>query len=125
MSGAEVPAWEPPSGQEPQLQLAGQCWDVIRVPEDQARKVQLKLGSFTGVIFADRWSYVWYWLVPVGTAETWDVPRTRALGAGAEVMVPTTNESAPERGVSWRVRPAPGRYLTDPERLREALETTS
>ncbi|MCP3821430.1 hypothetical protein NLX86_26030 [Streptomyces sp. A3M-1-3] len=61
-----------------------------------------------------------YWLVPVGTAASWDVPHTEALGPSTYVVVPPAILlSGP--GDHWERPPGPDGYLTDPGALRGAL----
>jgi hypothetical protein len=108
--------WQPPS--EIETQRAGVYWDAVRIEWPLAEKVLRTLGRRTGAVIEDRWAHVWYWLVPPGTADTWDVPGSLALGVACWVTVPCSTKS--DR-IVWRVPPNTHPVLTGPRLLAEAL----
>ncbi|MCL3994037.1 hypothetical protein [Streptomyces lavenduligriseus] len=75
---------------EPKLFAAGQEWDVIRVEADLGvRAVRLLEASGTplGPVLHDQTNDQAYFLVPPGSARTWQHERTRALGHGSWVVL--------------------------------------
>lgn len=101
------------------MRPAGVDWDAIRIPYDVGLHVLKILGPRTGAVVEGAHSF--YWFVPVGTAKTWDVPKTAALGEGAWVTVPPDRRTWPGAGPFWRVCPTSESRLTDPAGLRAAL----
>lgn len=108
--------WQPPGKIE--TQRAGVHWDAIRIEQPLAEVVLRSLGRRTGVVIEDRWAHVWYWLVPAGTADTWDAPGSMPLGVACWVTVPCSTKS--DR-IVWRVPPSTHAVLTGPRLLAEAL----
>lgn len=115
--------WIPPDSpadQSIQMRPANRDWDAIRVPVCHAQATIDALGSDCGAVLWDTWGGCVYWLVPVGTAATWDLPGTRACGAAQHVAIPSlSHRSRP--GLHWLIPPSRERCLTDPELLRGAV----
>lgn len=112
--------WKPPT--EIETQRAGVHWDAIRIREPLATSVLAALGNRTGAVIEDTLGGpTWYWLVPAGTADTWDVAGSDALGAACWVTVPGPQT----RGrIRWRVPPT-ATLLTGPRLLTDALDRCS
>jgi hypothetical protein len=105
------------------MQAAGRDWDAIRVPIHLARRTLEAASVESGAVLWDTWGGCMYWLVPVGTAVTWDVPHTRSCGDAHYVAIPSAgHRSGP--GLHWLIPPVGERVLTDPMVLRAALRTT-
>lgn len=101
------------------VRQAGVDWDAIRIPHQVGLRVLEILGARTGAVVEARHSF--YWFVPVGTAQTWDVPETVALGQDAWVTVPPERRTQPGADPFWHVCPTPDTWHTDPAGLRAAI----
>ncbi|GGY71216.1 hypothetical protein GCM10010363_60530 [Streptomyces omiyaensis] len=101
----------------------GTAWDVIAVPRERciaAARRHPELWSGVPVLEdqAADFAYVW---VPAGTASTWQVPGTVALGLPWFVAVPRPGgPQVPER--RWAQPPGLTPRLMDPDDLRTALK---
>lgn len=118
-----LPDRPPLEGRLISLRPAGQHWDAIRAPYHLARFALAALealGSRDFALLDDPWVQVLYWLVPVGTASGWDVPRTRPLGTTQYLAIPDYGRRHPP-GPYWLRVPKPGVWLTDPDLLWSAL----
>ncbi|MFC8679825.1 hypothetical protein ACFUEN_44995 [Streptomyces griseorubiginosus] len=100
---------------------AGRDWDAVRVPRSVGVDAMTILGTRCGAVVEDPLCEAVYYFVPVGTAAVWDVPTTRALGAGASVTIPPPRRTD-GAGPHWRICPGDGSWLTDPQALQAALE---
>jgi hypothetical protein len=100
---------------------AGHDWDAIRVPRYLAVPALDHLGEAAGAVVVDPFECVLYFLVPVGTAEGWDLAHTRALGATTYVVLPPSDREIPP-GPYWLNPPGVVPLLTPPETLRAALQ---
>lgn len=121
---ARPPRWMP-VGEHPDVCTAGQWWDAVRVPEAVGRRVielLTKDGTSLGpvVLDADAREPRMYFLVPAGTAASWDEPETIALGGRCHVVIPPAGQTAPQ-GLHWHYFPTVPRVLTPPGPLRQAL----
>ncbi|WP_260867439.1 hypothetical protein [Streptomyces sp. SAJ15] len=114
--------WNPPSRGDIEAQPAGDRWDGVRVPSLIGERALTLLGADSGAIIADSSGAVWYWLVAPGAASDWTL--CRVLSSGSYVAVPPADRRS-GFGPHWRVAPAPGRCLTDPDRLHAALLAAS
>ncbi|MFJ9037492.1 hypothetical protein ACIRF8_12995 [Streptomyces sp. NPDC102406] len=101
------------------IQHAGAAWDAVRVPHEFGLRALSILGPRTGAV-VETTCFV-YWFVPAGTADSWDVAGTRAVGRGSWVSVPPHRRTEGP-GPHWRVCPAEEAWLTDPAGLRAALD---
>ncbi|MEV7112318.1 hypothetical protein [Streptomyces anulatus] len=94
----------------------GVAWDVVRLPHPEgwevvrhmranAEQLGPVLHTAAGVDF----------LVPVGSADTWDLPGASVLGHGEQLLVPTPSVVAPHTQDSrtWIVAPRPEPVLAD------------
>jgi hypothetical protein len=79
------------------------------------------LGVRCGAVLDDPHGQSVYYFVPCGTAGSWDVQGTRALGVGASVTVPPPRRVTGP-GPHWRVCPGDNSWVTDPRALQAALE---
>ncbi|MEU8589407.1 hypothetical protein AB0C59_20750 [Streptomyces sp. NPDC048664] len=104
------------------LVAAGQQWDAIRVPRSVGLAALAILGSRAGAVIEDSLSAAVYYLVPCGTAATWDVEvgNSRALGAGSSVAIPPARRTEGP-GPYWRICPGEDGWLTEPSALRAAI----
>lgn len=109
-----------PLGPRPVALAAGHHWDAVRVPRTTGLRVLTALGDTSGPVIEDPRTARLYWLVPAGTAETWDVSLALALGRTSYVTVPPLGQNRGP-GIHWLVPPAGRLQRTDPEVLRAAL----
>lgn len=114
-----MPSVRLPSAAGVTLHDAGQDWDAIRVPRSVGLAAMAILGARCGAVLED--STVVYFFAPVGTAASWDVENTRALGGGASVTIPPVRRTVGP-GPHWRVCPGEDGWLTDPSALAAAIE---
>lgn len=103
------------TAQEIALLPLGRAWDVVRI--DGIPEVL----SVDGPIISDLDGAVLYFLVPVGTARTWDVPGTEALGDTAYLTIPALGRTTPP-GPHWLQPPSMPGHLVSPEQLHDALQ---
>ncbi|RNG38030.1 hypothetical protein [Streptomyces botrytidirepellens] len=116
--------WTPPRGNDIELVKVGPHWDVLRAPAEIGERALGLLDDASGAVIADY--SLMYWLIPSGDAQCCRDLRKEIhiLGAdGAEVsyigVPPAGRTEGP--GLHWRIPVGPDRYLTDLERLCEAL----
>ncbi|MFE6036092.1 hypothetical protein [Streptomyces sp. NPDC056452] len=123
-----VPALPPrwmPIGDDPELCSVGQWWDVIRVDEtiglhaiDLLRADDEPVGP---VILGEEGTTLRLcFLVPKGTAATWQEPGTVPLGQRCHLVVPPATATNPP-GLHWHVPPQGPRLLTRPAALGSAI----
>jgi hypothetical protein len=79
------------------------------------------LGARCGAVVDDPLSNTLYFFVPRGTASSWNVPGTRALGEGTSVTIPPARRVTTP-GPHWRVCPGDDGWLTDARALQAAIE---
>jgi len=103
------------------LEAAGYGWDAIRAPLAVGREALRILGHRSGAAIEDPAGHFVYWFVAPGTAATWALCDTTALGRGVSVVVPREGRTFPP-GPHWRIRPGDGGRLTDPGALMAALQ---
>ncbi|KUL43575.1 hypothetical protein ADL28_42550 [Streptomyces violaceusniger] len=101
----------------------GPHWDVVRAPEALGGRALALLGGATGAVIADY--NLMYWLIRPGAAQCWRrIRQVQTLGTGrvetSYIGVPPIDRTSGPY-LHWRVPVGPGRYLTDANRLREAL----
>lgn len=103
-------------------------WDAVVVPQaaalDALEMLDRESGHAPGPVI---WEPIasqprLYFLVAAGTADTWDMAGTTALGAACFIGVPGPTSLEPP-GVHWLVPPDPDNpeALVDAAALREAL----
>ncbi|WP_107096965.1 hypothetical protein [Streptomyces sp. NBRC 110028] len=106
-----------------ELIRVGLYWDAVMAPADIGERALKVLADATGAVIADY--SLMYWLIGPGSAQYWRaLRRVQALGAHrADVpymgVPPATHATGPR--LHWRFPVGPGRYLTDANRLHEAL----
>ncbi|MFE9448247.1 hypothetical protein [Streptomyces sp. NPDC006739] len=117
-----MPSARLPSAAGVILRDAGHDWDVIRVPRSVGLAAMAILGARAGAVIEDSLAAagVVYFFAPVGTAESWDVVNTRALGVGATVTIPPARRTEGP-GPHWRICPGDDGWLTDPDALAAAI----
>jgi len=119
-----TPVWTPPRGDDVEMIEVGHYWDVVRAPADIGERALALLGDETGAVIADYG--LMYWLIPAGRAQTWQLRRREIYALNAEragvtyVGVPPAAQTTGPR-LHWQIPIGPDRYLTDADRLREAL----
>ncbi|MGV9847341.1 hypothetical protein ACWDWU_00840 [Streptomyces sp. NPDC003442] len=101
----------------------GPHWDAVRAPEALGERALGLLGGATGAVIADY--NLMYWLIRPGAAQHWQrIRQVQTLGTGrvetSYIGVPPIDRTSGPY-LHWRVPLGPGRYLTDANRLREAL----
>ncbi|MEV8064102.1 hypothetical protein AB0P37_48935, partial [Streptomyces antimycoticus] len=92
-------------------------------PEALGGRALALLGGATGAVIADY--NLMYWLIRPGAAQYWRrIRQVQTLGTGrvetSYIGVPPIDRTSGPY-LHWRVPVGPGRYLTDANRLREAL----
>ena len=121
------PPWMPEDNVIRAIQ-AGRWWDAIAVPQllglDALQVIDHHTGHAPGPVIWDHHGPRprLYFLVPAGTAATWAVPDTEALGATTFVGVPGATILEPP-GPHWLCPPDPddALALVDPGGLAQAL----
>lgn len=114
--------WAPPSGPDSVLHRAGVAWDAARAPAHFGDRAFARLGDGQGAVIRDPYRRHLYWLLPAGTTE-----RTWTLLDGVDVFGPACWIEVPPAGRTrglgpyWVRPPAPGRMLTPPDALHDAL----
>lgn len=88
--------------------------EVVTVPSRQGLEAVdlLRLSTGVGPVFHDRVGDSLAFLVPLGTADRWDLPGSQCHRTGGD-LTPC--------GSGWVVPPHTDRAVTDPAVLREAL----
>lgn len=104
-----------------ELLEAGRHWDSIRVPRRTGLQTLAFLGMRSGAVLEDPQGAALYWFVPTGSARTWDVPHTRALGVTQYVVIPPLHR-VHGPGPHWRVPPMDRCWLTDTHLLQNRIE---
>lgn len=112
------PSWLPPD-RTLAVVPAGRWWDAVAVDGDLGGRVAERV---TGPVVCDPLGPVprWYFLVPVGTADQWQLPGTEALGDSCYVGIPGSLDADHTR-VHWASAPGPAGQHVRPEALRRAL----
>ncbi|WP_236076426.1 hypothetical protein [Streptomyces coffeae] len=120
--------WKPPpfaTDVEP-LQV-GKHWDAVRAHQPVGERALALLGDACGAVIQDTYGTL-YWLIAKGSARgSWHLRQVRVLTERSResnyLGVPpiTWTEPTTKARTHWRVPLAPGRYLTEAERLWEAL----
>ncbi|WP_230992603.1 hypothetical protein [Streptomyces endocoffeicus] len=115
--------WAPPGGADVRMVQVGPHWDAVRAPEALGERALGLLGGATGAVIADY--NLMYWLIRPGAAQHWQrIRQVQTLGTGrvetSYIGVPSIDRTSGPY-LHWRVPLGPGRYLTDANRLREAL----
>ncbi len=111
-----------PVGRVVAMRAAGDCWDAVRVPRRITLTALGQLGDHTGAVIEDPGGSLFYWLIPPGTASSWEFnadAQIQILGETTQhVAVPGPQRTA---GPHWRVPPTRVRCLTEPGTLKAAL----
>ncbi|MBR7675869.1 hypothetical protein [Streptomyces daliensis] len=102
------PAWLPLDDELAGVD-AGVWWDAIAIDGDLGGAVAGRLKAGAGpcgpIAVATRSATPrWYFLAPLGTAETWTEPGTQALGDGCRIGLPGST-TATAHPVRWDVPP--------------------
>ncbi|WP_254885656.1 hypothetical protein [Streptomyces sp. NA02950] len=122
MTSRTLPWKPPPSGGVEPLPV-GSHWDAVRVAQPVGERALQHLGAESGAVIQDTYGTL-YWLVAVGSARSWNLRQVRVLTALVDEVtylgVPSADWREGPRP-HWRVPLGPGRYLTDAQRLWEAL----
>lgn len=115
--------WMPPSNELPRPVATGVHWDAVRVRDlVVGNAVLARLGRDTGAVIEDGRTGVTYWMIRPRAANAWPVmPEVSVLGRGDFVAVPPIRLTRGP-GPHWRVPFFTDAYLTDPDRLRTALQ---
>jgi hypothetical protein len=101
---------------------AGRVWDAVVMPFSLGWHVRRALGFDLGgpPLMHDLGCHRLYFLVPPGTATTWDAPPTRCLGVGSWLAVPhPAGVGGP--AACWLSSPDGSGALYDPDVLRAAV----
>ncbi|MEU0844436.1 hypothetical protein ABZ370_33845 [Streptomyces sp. NPDC005962] len=119
----EAEQWIPPTGPDPVALPAGQWWDAVRAEESIGERTLALLGNESGSVIQDRCNTC-YWLIPCGTASSWNLRQVHILtateGVSTYLGVPPADRLA-RPGTHWRVPYSRDHYLTDPWHLYKAL----
>ena len=102
---------------------AGRQWDAVRIPAGRGRTAFTAAAIPGPAVIAPADGYL-YALVPVGTADTWDLPNAECLTTGAYITVPAPEQVTPDRDGRlpyWLQPPLGTGQLVDPVLLRSAL----
>lgn len=101
---------------------AGIRFDAIMMPLAAAEQLVavLRASGAPGPVYLDRPGHVGYALVPPGTAESWTVPGTSALGVATWLWVPDPGATG-ETGVSWACPPDGSGALCSPDDVLSVL----
>lgn len=121
---AALCGWSPPTGHEVTTVQAGTHWLAVRAPEAVAETALSFLGERTGSVILDPFTRCCYWLVPLGSADGFDLPGVHVLGTCSWVAVPP-REWLTVPGLRWAREWRAGQTLTDPAELRAALVTAA
>lgn len=105
------------SAGEVALVPVGRAWDIVRIDRQNRLSEPLPVD---GPVISDVGGRVFYALVPVGTAVSWDVPGTEALGDTAYLTIPALGRTQPP-GPYWLQPPVEPGHLVDPSQLRTAV----
>ncbi|MFC1406143.1 MULTISPECIES: hypothetical protein [Streptacidiphilus] len=100
----------------------GKSFDAILVTLHLGRaavEVMQRAGDGLGPVIESSREARLMFLVPPGTARSWNYPLTSALGEGESVFCPEPGQTACNR--FWLAEPDPRGTLTDPARLLMAL----
>ncbi|WP_180990875.1 hypothetical protein [Streptomyces malaysiensis] len=116
--------WTPPPAVDVEALLVGKRWDAVSTAVSIGDRALQLLGNASGAVIQDDTHGKLYWLIGVDTARGWCLRHVRVLTALADETVllgvpPTTWTDGHDP--YWRVPLGPGRYLTDTQRLHEAL----
>ena len=120
------PTWLPPEGTYA-ARPAGKDWDAIQIDGARAWAILAHLGDLApggvGPVLCDPGGprMRLYYLVPPGTATTWDVPHTAALGAACWLTIPGDEEQGRPDGLHWLTPPGGPPEHVDAELLRQAV----
>ncbi|MFF3195447.1 hypothetical protein [Streptomyces misionensis] len=117
-----MPSTRLPSAAGATLHDAGYDWDAIRVPRSVGLAALAILGPRCGAAIEDPLTAagVVYYFVRAGTADTWDVANTTALGRGATLAIPPARRTEGP-GPHWRICPGDDGWLADPNALAAAI----
>ncbi|KRV48771.1 hypothetical protein AQ490_23150 [Wenjunlia vitaminophila] len=113
--------WTPPPGPGVTTVSAGGPWDCALIARTLAERVISRLGDRCGAVIAD-WDDYYLLLPPGARPHLSSTPlEARVLERGYPVPVPPPHRRRPP-GPYWRVPLGSGRFLTDPTRLRAAVD---
>jgi hypothetical protein len=97
-------------------------WDAVRMPRLWGERTLLVLGEATGAVIEDDLARQLYWLIPVGSITDWQPSAGHGIEvfrAGSYITVPGRMRPGAPR---WRIPPTLPSYLTDPNRIRSAID---
>ncbi|MEU6221913.1 hypothetical protein ABZ845_31105 [Streptomyces sp. NPDC047022] len=110
-----------PTGRTVSMRPAGRWWDAVQVPRSMGLDALGHLAGATGAVIEDPGGGLLYWLIPTGSAYTWQMPpgaQVTVLGETNHLIVPGPQRTS---GPHWRIPPTRGNTLTDPSTLHDAL----
>ncbi|MER6610794.1 hypothetical protein ABT282_34090 [Streptomyces sp. NPDC000927] len=110
---------ESPGFNHTYIAAAGRSWDAVRVSRFLGLRALRLIEGREGPVVVDPASRLMYFLVRPGSARTWRVPQSRALGEQSYVVLPQWGKNRPP-GPYW-LTAACGRQHTDIGVLRSAL----
>lgn len=102
------------------IQPAGRIWDAVRVPLTIGQHALDILGRRSGAVIEDPIGLVLYWLIPPGSAKSWQLTDIRVLGDGGHLAVPPPRRTQGP-GPHWRICPGDGQLVTDSHALHAAI----
>ncbi|MEV6128114.1 hypothetical protein AB0M05_14990 [Streptomyces violaceusniger] len=116
--------WTPPNTEDIEPLPVGRWWDAVSAPAAVADRALELLGRDSGAVIQDNTYGKTYWLIGIGTAQSWCMRQIRVLTELADestlLGVPPA-AWGPEHQTYWRIPLGPDRYLTDPDHLAPAL----
>ncbi|WP_405987229.1 DUF6415 family natural product biosynthesis protein [Streptomyces sp. NBC_00872] len=115
--------WTPPAGTTIEMVSVGRYWDAVRVRSYIGERVIERLGADSGAVIEDWHGQVLYWLIPLGAADTWNLPLSAVvpLSVATFLSVPPVSYTGEEKRLRWIVPLTTTCYLTDPELLHDVL----
>ncbi|MFE2185692.1 hypothetical protein [Streptomyces sp. NPDC059455] len=117
------PSWTPPNTEDVEALPVGKWWDAVRAAPTVGERALTTLGDQNGAVIQDKHGPL-YWLIAVGSVESWRLRQVRVLTALADestyLGVPPVSWTESPR-THWRVPLSVDHYLTDAWLLWEAL----
>jgi hypothetical protein len=103
------------------IRPAGHDWDAIQVPRSVGLTALDILGARSGAVLDEPRDTVLLWFIAPGASAAWDVPNTRAISEGGDVVIPPHRRTQGP-GPHWKICPGDDAWLTDVDALRAAIE---
>lgn len=116
--------WKPPPSGDVEPLPVGKWWDAVRAERTIGERALTLLGDDTGAVIKHTGGTTLYWLIATDTARSWHLRQVRVLTKLVDESIylgvpPADWHEGPRP--HWRVPLGPGRYLTDTQRLWDAL----